>query len=668
MKSSIRFSLLFLLAFDCAFHFAPSNSLLQDDVWILIAFKRAIFEDPLSKLSDWDAMHRDPCSWYGVRCSGKRDQLISLNLSNSSLKGFLAPELGQFSSLQELHLDNNLFMGTIPNQIGLLKNLTVLDLSVNRLTGPIPAELGDLSRIRKINLHSNGLTGSIPVELGKLQNLVELRLDRNRLKGPIPGSAKTSVSQSDSRFMAHDSGNGLCQQSSHLRVADFSYNFLVGKIPACLRHLPRSSFQGNCFQDDFSVLQRTMKICNGGYVKTQPAQKGVAYKESNEWHKHQNPRQPWWLLFLEIVTGILILVLVFTGIVSAYNKSCKLKPALNLKAPWSRTQSWRDEITISIDCELLKNIPRLTRQELEIACEDFSNIIGSTNETVVYKGTLKDGPEAAVISLCISHANWSNYHEFSYESKLAHLARLNHENIAKFLGYCKESEPFTRMVVFEYASNGTLYEHLHYGEDGSHLSWIRRMKVAIGIAKGLRYLHTELQPPYALANLNSNAVYVTEDFAPKLVDFECWNMLFSNLEKNSYHIQNGSSVHGFPGTLEERNMDVQANTYAFGVVLLEIISGRPPYCKDQGCLVEWAVKHLQNAEEIKKLVDPVLTNFRTEDLEVICSAVTLCLEPDPSKRPSMQIIAGILENGIDLSVAAQLKESPLAWAELALSS
>jgi hypothetical protein len=108
------------------------------------------------------------------------------------------------------------------------------------------------------------------------------------------------------------------------------------------------------------------------------------------------------------------------------------------------------------------------------------------------------------------------------------------------------------MVVFEYASNGTLYEHLHCkshfdysislcfyfqfcvqsfysmyhidyllilldGEDGSHLSWIRRMKVAIGIAKGLRYLHTELQPPYALANLNSNAVYVTEEFTPKVL-------------------------------------------------------------------------------------------------------------------------------------------------------
>ncbi|KAJ1694440.1 hypothetical protein LUZ63_011138 [Rhynchospora breviuscula] len=663
MKSSLAFSLLFLLAFDCGFHFAPSDSLLQEDVWILIAFKRAIFEDPLSVLSDWDAIRQDPCRWYGVNCSGKGNQLISLNLSNSSLKGFLAPELGHLSSLQELHLDNNLFMGTIPKQIGLLKNLAVLDLSVNRFTGPIPAELGNLSGIRKINLHSNGLTGTIPVEFSKLQNLVELRLDRNRLKGSLPGSVNTTFAHTDKVFTAHDSGNGLCQQSSHLRVADFSYNFLVGKIPACLKYLPRSSFQGNCFQDEYSVLQRTFKICNGGYVKGQPAQKG-AYKESKDWHQHQNPRQPWWLLALEIITGVLVVVFIVTGIISA-SKSCKLKPALNLKTPWNQTQSWRDEVAISIDGELLKNIPRLSRQELEVACEDFSNIIGSTNETIVYKGTLKDGPEVAVISISISQANWGNYHEFFYQSKLADFARLNHENIAKFLGYSKESDPFTRMVAFEYASNGTLYEHLHYGEDGSYLSWIRRMKVAIGIAKGLRYLHTELQPPFALADLNSNAVYVTEDFTPKLVDFECWNMIFSNLENNQYHIH---SVHGLPGSLEERNMDVQANTYAFGVILLEIISGRPSYCKDQGCLIEWAVQHLQNAEEIKKLVDPVLTNFKTEDLEVVCSAVTLCVEPDPSKRPSMQIIAGILENGIDLSVAAQLKESPLAWAELALSS
>ncbi|XBI32824.1 hypothetical protein VPH35_056223 [Triticum aestivum] len=94
---------------------------------------------------------------------------------------------------------------------------------------------------------------------------------------------------------------------------------------------------------------------------------------------------------------------------------------------------------------------------------------------------------------------------------------LSHENIAKFLGYCRESDPFSRMLLFEYASNGTLYEHLHHGE-AAQFSWLRRMKIAISIAQGLRYLHTESQPPFAISELNSNSVYVIEDSTPKADD------------------------------------------------------------------------------------------------------------------------------------------------------
>lgn len=126
---------------------------------------------------------------------------------------------------------------------------------------------------------------------------------------------------------------------------------------------------------------------------------------------------------------------------------------------------------------------------------------------------------------------------------MADLARLNHENTGKLLGYCRESTPFTRMLVFEYASNGTLYEHLHCKHsssflphlfalkyfmssnltkyltidgEGCQLSWTRRMKIVIGIARGLKYLHTEIEPPFTISELNSSAVYLTEDFSPKV--------------------------------------------------------------------------------------------------------------------------------------------------------
>nr|CAB3486226.1 unnamed protein product [Digitaria exilis] len=618
-----------LLALQCGVVFLQCShaSDMSADVSALMAFKRAIIDDPHSVLSDWIDADGNACDWHGVICS-PQGTVISLKLSNSSLKGFIAPELGRLSLLQELYLDHNLLFGTIPKLTGSLRNLRVLDLSVNRLTGPIPSELGGLSSVGVINFHSNGLTGNIPTELGKLQNLVELRLDRNRLKGSIPGS----------------------------NTGSFSPTTNIGSVTS-----PSSS----CFPKTStqSLLNMNLLSVIGGST----GQRGGINGPKHPVHKHEGMRQPIWLLVLEIATGatgVLLVVFVITATVTA-SRSCKLKPSIRISS-WNRSKSWSDEITVLIDSDMLKNLPKLSRQELEVACEDFSNIIGSSPETVVYKGTMKDGPEVSVISLCAFEGHWISHHELFYQNKVIDLARLNHDNIAKFLGYCRESDPFSRMLVFEYASNGTLFEHLHYGE-GAQLSWLRRMKIAIGIAQGLRYLHTELQPPFAISELNSNSVYVTEDFTPKLVDFECWKMMFSKHEKAPRHFNSRASFHGNGDSVEDQHADIQGNTYAFGVILLEIISGRLPYCKDKGFLVDWATKYLQQPEEIGKLVDPELSNVRTEDLAVLCSVVSRCIDPDPSKRPSMQIITGVLENGIDLSAAAILKESSLAWAELALA-
>lgn len=119
------------------------------------------------------------------------------------------------------------------------------------------------------------------------------------------------------------------------------------------------------------------------------------------------------------------------------------------------------------------------------------------------------------------------------------MARLNHENVGKLLGYCRENKPFTRMLVFEYASNGTLYEHLHCKSqsisgkivlycnsslsfrfvtdgEGCQFSWTRRMKIIIGIAKGMKYLHKEIGPPFTISELSSSSIYLTDDFSPKV--------------------------------------------------------------------------------------------------------------------------------------------------------
>jgi serine/threonine protein kinase len=126
--------------------------------------------------------------------------------------------------------------------------------------------------------------------------------------------------------------------------------------------------------------------------------------------------------------------------------------------------------------------------------------------------------------------------------------------------------------------------------------------------------------------------------------------------------------------MESRYLDVSGNIYAFGILLLEIVSGRPPYCKDKGFLIEWAKEFLEAPEAMSGLVDPELKHFNQEDLETVCEVASQCLNRDPTNnnnnhnKPSVQELCETLESRISLSISAELRSSSLAWAELALDS
>ncbi|RID54170.1 hypothetical protein BRARA_G01510 [Brassica rapa] len=610
------------------FLFVSCDALASKEVEALRRLKVAMYKDPLLVMSNWNFPDSDPCDWKGIKCSPSKDHIIKINISDTLMRGFLVPELGHITYLQELILRGNILMGKIPKEIGKLKKLKILDLGNNHLTGPIPAEIGGLSNIRKINLQSNGLTGKLPPEIGNLKYLRELLIERNRLQGSIPVATTTSEK--------YPSGNisGLCK-SPHLKVADFSYNFFNGKIPRCLDYLPRERFQGNC-------------------MKT----KDVKQRPSSECAKKKKKHM--WLLDFEIVTGssvgLLFLVVTFSAL-----RFCNIKRTLIV--PWKKTASEKEEhFTVYVDSEMLKDVSRFTRQELEVACEDFSNIIDSCASSQVYKGTIEEGgTEIAVISLCFKEEDWTAYLELYFQREVADLARLEHENVGKLLGYCKENKPFTRMLVFEYASNGTLYEHLHYGE-GSLVSWAKRMKIVIGVARGLKYLHTELDPPFTVSEVCSNAVYLTEDFTPKLVDFECWKTVLVRSEKNL------SSDHGaicvLPNAMEHRVQNLKGNIFSFGLLLLEIASGRR---QERGCLVKW--EYVGGAPEV--LVDPELEHFNQKELEAVCEVASQCLNLDQNDEETCCLVKELcetLESRISVSISAGLRSSSLAWAELALAS
>lgn len=145
--------------------------------------------------------------------------------------------------------------------------------------------------------------------------------------------------------------------------------------------------------------------------------------------------------------------------------------------------------------------PKLNRPELETACEDFSNIIDNFDDYTIYKGTLSSGVEIAVVSTNVpSSKEWSKNTQMFYRKRISTLCRVNHKNFINLIGFCEEEEPFTRMMVFEYAPNGSLFEHLHVKED-EHLDWNARTRIIMGIAYCLQYMHHDLNPPVFHSNL-----------------------------------------------------------------------------------------------------------------------------------------------------------------------
>ncbi|KAE8695466.1 putative LRR receptor-like serine/threonine-protein kinase [Hibiscus syriacus] len=237
-------------------------------------------------------------------------------------------------------------------------------------------------------------------------------------------------------------------------------------------------------------------------------------------------------------------------------------------------------------------VPKLKRSELEAACEDFSNVISSSTIGTVYKGTLSNGVEIAVASFPAKSAkDWSKNLETQFRNKIDTLSEVNHKNFVNLLGYCEETEPFTRMMLFEYAPNGTLFEHIHI-QESEHLDWMMRLRIIMGMAYCLEHMH-QLNPPIPQKNLSSSAVVLTEDYAAKISD-PC----FTNLSDTP------------PATLG-------SNVYAFGVLLFEMVTGRMPYMVDNGSLDDWASHYLRNKQALVEMIDPTLNLLTRSKLRTL---------------------------------------------------
>ncbi|KAJ7287909.1 hypothetical protein O6H91_Y315500 [Diphasiastrum complanatum] len=277
----------------------------------------------------------------------------------------------------------------------------------------------------------------------------------------------------------------------------------------------------------------------------------------------------------------------------------------------------------------------------------------------VYKGILPDGQTVAVKQKKVASTQGDN--DFFLELEVLSCAQ--HRNVVKLIGYCIENS--RRLLVYEFVCNGSLDVHL-YDPNRPPLQWLARKNIAVGVARGLRYLHEECRiSSFVQTDVRPSKILLTHDFEAMVGDFGLarWQSN-SNQRVESQTI--GTLGYLAPEYTQNGQLTYKADLYSFGVFLLELISGRKPidHSGPEGLqrLTDWAFSLLEKQAYLD-LVDPRLKGkVNSDELIQMLQAAYLCIQQDAQSRPNMSQVLCLLEGDLTtLNSSLSFTNSPIYY-------
>ncbi|WOL03536.1 putative serine/threonine-protein kinase [Canna indica] len=284
-----------------------------------------------------------------------------------------------------------------------------------------------------------------------------------------------------------------------------------------------------------------------------------------------------------------------------------------------------------------------TLRELEVATNIFSdaNVIGEGGYGIVYHGVLEDSTQVAVKNLL----NNRGQAEREFKVEVEAIGRVRHKNLVRLLGYCAEGAH--RILVYEYVHNGNLEQWLH-GDIGpcSPLTWEIRMNIILGTAKGIMYLHEGLEPKVVHRDIKSSNILLDKQWNPKVSDFGLAKLLGS---ERSYVTTRVMGTFGYvaPEYASTGMLNERSDVYSFGILIMEIISGRNPvdYNRPPGevNLVEWIKTMVTNRNSEGVLDSKLPEKPSSRTLKKALLVALRCVDPDAQKRPKMGHVIHMLE-------------------------
>ncbi|GMI71831.1 BAK1-Associating Receptor-Like Kinase 1 [Hibiscus trionum] len=538
------------------------------------------------------------------------------------------------------------------------KSVITVNLAKKGLSGKISPAFGDLKGLKNLNLNDNNLTGPIPDSLTKLAYLQLLDVSNNDLSGEIPkfstsvkfiisgnsllqkpvfnssgGSGNVSISPSSSSGGgSSDSGGGTSSSgggsagnstvSSHTVKGKTSKALIVGIAAGAVVFLGIICFVS------FKFIMKKKDGKLGNMEKKDDAEKGVV-----------------------------------KTVATSVGKSDSEHQSLS-STDQSSSQHLFEGGNVVISMDVLREVTNNFSED---------NILGKGGFGVVYKGELHDGTQIAVKRMECVDKGTKGLDEFHAE--IAVLSKVRHRHLVALLGYCINGNE--RLLVYEHMPRGTLSRHLfrwQRKEGGSPLTWKQRLIIALDVARGVEYLHSLAQQSFIHRDLKPSNILLGDDMRAKVADFG----LVRNAPDGKHSLETrlaGTFGYLAPEYATTGRVTTKVDVYAFGVVLMELITGRKALDEtlpeEESHLVTWFRRVLINRDEIPKTLDETIKcDVDGETMVSILKVAELaghCTVREPSQRPDMGHAVNVLSPLVQQWKPTSQKEDETVGIDLDLS-
>ncbi|CAI5518403.1 unnamed protein product, partial [Closterium sp. Naga37s-1] len=563
----------------------------------------------------------DPCSElapFPLHCmptvSAQADQrIVSLTLAGQALRGTLSAAVGNLSNLADFTLNDTRVGGTlpqfrsstlvdlsilnspvggpIPSLLATAPTLTSLAISGTRVNGSIPEELvSATSTLQSLNLRSNSLAGSLPSSLSGLTSLTTLDLAGNTLSGPLP----SQLIRSGLSLRLSPGNTDLCIPPAAAAAAAAAATPTAPTLP------PNTS------------------ICPAS--PPPPAAAPLPPLASN--------LPP--AAVAVIAAGGAALVAVLLGAV------------LWRVVGWGKGKGKGEEGLIEgaeavpRAREVADGLTEFQLWELQEATENFhfSRLIGRGGFGHVYRGTLSDGYEVAVKMLVATPSGGQGEAEYRIEIEV--IGHVHHRNLVQLVGFCCEGD--SRLLAYEFVSGGSLSSRLR--EKTNPMTWEHRVRVAVGSAKGLAYLHEQCEPRIIHRDVKPANILLDATGEAKIADFGLAKVMPQGVNDMTTRVL-GTWGYVAPEYVGSERVGVAADVFSFGVVLLELLSGQSPHNTED--LLERAEACLSEGA-LDTFADPALLASGLDEQQFlrVLRIALLCLEYNPDQRPPMASVVRFL--------------------------